>query len=64
MQPPGFQGASSVYDMLVRKPRITSKVNLLVVKPGQPYFHEQIRQAGIYCGGLDDGALKSNGGNG
>ena len=49
MQPPRF--ASSVYDMLVQKSRVTSEVNLLVVKPGQPYFHEQIRQAGIYCGG-------------
>ena len=39
------------YDMLVQKSRVTSEVNLLVVKPGQPYFHEQIRQAGIYCGG-------------
>ena len=35
-QPPGFQGASSVYDMLVQKSRVTSEVNLLVVKPGQP----------------------------
>ena len=51
--------------MLVQKSRVTSEVNLLVVKPGQPYFHEQIRQAGMYIlWGEDDGALKSNGGNG
>ena len=49
--------------MLVQKSRATSEVNLLVVKPGQPISMSRLDKL-VYIVGLDDGALKSNGGNG
>ena len=51
MQPPGFQGASSVYDMLVRKSRVTSEVNLVVVKPGQPISMSRLDKLEYIVGG-------------